>query len=85
MSTANGWPFAAEAPADTRRCARLVFHNVFAAGASYYGVADLERLRRIRTSSNRDMKMVWSARILTAEDSTGSVRRFTLRIGCRVR
>jgi dipeptidyl aminopeptidase/acylaminoacyl peptidase len=36
----------------TTLCA-LTFHDVFKAGASYYGVSDLKGLDRIRTNSNR--------------------------------
>jgi pimeloyl-ACP methyl ester carboxylesterase len=44
MSIRDAWQFAAEArEAYTTLCA-LVFHNVFTAGASYFGVADLEAL-----------------------------------------
>ena len=43
-STAAAWPYAAAAPAAIPHLAALAFRNVFAAGASYYGVSDLAAL-----------------------------------------
>ena len=45
-STASAWPSGAAAPAATRRCARWPSTTRSRAGASHYGVADLEALAR---------------------------------------
>ena len=45
-STATGWRSAAAAPAATPRSRALTFRDVFEAGASHYGVSDLEALAR---------------------------------------
>ena len=42
----SGWRSAAAAPAATRRSRALTFRDVFHAGASHYGVSDLEALAR---------------------------------------
>ena len=63
----------------------LVFHQVFAAGASYYGVADLSTLARDTHKFESRTKTVWLARILKPRNSTASVRRFILLTGCRAR
>ena len=45
-STRSAWRSAARAPAATRRWPRSTFRDVFQAGASHYGISDLEALAR---------------------------------------
>jgi len=62
----------------------LTFRDVFKAGASYYGISDLEQWRGIPTSSSRATWIGWSAPTLIGATSTANVRRSTSPIASRV-
>ena len=62
----------------TTLCA-LTFHDDFAAGASYYGISDLEPFasRVTPTSSSRGTSTRWSGRTRMPPSATGHGRRST--------
>ena len=62
----------------TTLCA-LTFHDDFAAGASYYGISDLEPFASpaAPTSSSRGTSTRWSARTRRRPTCTGPARRST--------
>ena len=82
----RAWPSAAAAPAATPPCARWSSTIVFAAGASYYGVADAEALAAdTHKFESRYLRPADRALSRGAATSTWRARRSTSPTGCPAR